>query len=472
MENTVHQNELGFGSSQYTYNGRGVGANTEAPRQQTLWRVNDTYFESPEDRFQKQESPLYEVASSLTCGPLEGAGVPLGMIAFANHLLELFKVRPLSQFANLEDIAHSLLRYLDFQDMYYVLVNMPMELCSGYELTSTFRHKKSGSVLNPEKMEVFRVVHGYDFPQYRDAVSFLDRADVQAVLSGDYVRHSTEGRQVTPTDVRRRLQQIIGGGQGRVAADGRVLEGEWIEEIVYDLQEGYYEGVEFPDAPEDHEKCVEMLETARDQDMLAWKIAVTGFLMWFRSPHAVRYLLDFHPVYQAVLTWDPETQTPVVIEGTQGFAFAYGWDVYTLRELDVEPGVPAGTCAKCRSSLHCSTLVNSYGVLNPTCDCGEAVQILVNSRDDVMYDHHESYSRRQVSKGSLCEQYRARYPGYPRIDYLCFHCFQAAFYRTPQEAKCTRTVCPSLKCPHHVGQAMYIQSLNARRRQSLTHQTS
>ena len=470
MENTTNWNEQSFDSSQFDYVKIQRDSSSNGSRQ-NLWRVNDTYFTSPEERFQKTESPLYEVASSLTCGPLEGAGIPRGMLSFAERLLALFKANPLSPFVTLEDIAYSLLRHLDFSDMYYVLVNMPVELCTGYELTSTFRFKKSGSVLNPSKLEVFKVVEGYSFPQYRDAVSFLERPDVVAVLEGAYVQHASLGRAVTANDVRRRLQRIVGGDSPRSAADGTPLEGEWIEELVYDLQEGHYEGVGTFDTG-DHQRNVDILENARDQDMDSWKIAVTGFLMWLRSPHAIRYLLDFHPIYQAVLEWNAETQQPQVIEGTKGFSFVYGWDVYTLRELDVEPGVAAGTCVMCKGSLHCTELVNSYGVLNPICDCGEAVQLFVESRDDVMYDHHESYRGKQIGRKHLCEQYRARYPGYPRIDYLCHHCFQAAHYKTSREAKCVRTECPNTACSHHVGQAMYIQTLTARRRQSLTHQSS
>lgn len=413
--------------------------------QQNLWKVKDNFVGHPEERFAVAQSPFLEAVSEQGFGPLEASPTPKGLLAFMEDIAEKFSAVP-SKFVGAGDVAWQVMRFLDYTEPYYLLVDCPVQLSIGAQLVNTYRHKKSNSVLPPDKIEIFKVNSGYDFKQFRTAADFLAHPGTVAVLSGQYVKHTGRGDRITRRDLVSTLSEILWGNL-------EFLE-SWVEEWMY----GFYSDLEYDHNLGDDDML--NMRATREQDKPYWYAAAIGALMWFKSPYAVRFLVENHPIYQSLLEWNKQDGRPEVIPSSGGIAIVEGWDILTLGDVYVESGVLAGSCTVCKQSLHCTKLVNSWAVVDPICDCGKPIKIELQDSNEVYYEY--------THKTPECRTYADRHPGYPRVDYVCLHCLFNKMNKLPQETRCGRTTCPNTMCVHHMGQHAYVRGLTKNRTMMLT----
>ena len=416
---------------------------------QSLWRVHsDHYFACPEERFLKGNSPLIEATTSCGDGLLSNyPHLPKGMLTFAGDLAKRFGVTH-SQHVSPGDIGYKLLTHLDFSEPYYVLCDSPVQLNPGAQVGNTYRTKDTKSVLVPDDIEVFQVVEGYDFPQFKAANDLMMHPATQAVLNGQYVKHAKRGDQLTKQDILAKLEAILWGAE-------RYFE-SWIDDWAFD----HYHELSYN--PQTVDEVALETNSIRDLDKDFWHVFAVGCVMWLKSPYSLRYLTESHPVYYAVLGWNKQTNEPEIRPESGGVAVVSGMNIFTLDDLTVETGVTAGSCVICKESLHCTDLVNSWAVVDPICNCGKPIQIRVGYPEEPLHD--------LTHRNHECNEYKAKHPGYPRVDFICQHCLFAKVNKVPMDMPCGRVSCPNTKCLHHAGKQSYVRELTRRRTMMLTHQ--
>jgi hypothetical protein len=415
--------------------------NKHINKSQSLWNVNDSYYDNAEERFMTAPPAFLESVLDGGMGPLETAPVPNGLISFVTDLVKRFGIVP-SNLVEPADVVSRFMSFLDYTEPYYLLAESAVELCPGMNVDNVFRMKKSKTVLPPDKVECFKVNAGFDFPKYKIAEQLLNHPSAQAVLDGKYIRHSKRGDAVTKLDIIRSVCDAVWGNS------------HFIECFVDDWIYSHYESGDLPQSPPDNGRS----------DALFWYVIAIGCLVWFKSPFALKYLIDYHPVYYAVLGWNHDKGHPYVRDGSDGLAVVYGWEIYTMEHLIVETDVRGGSCAVCRQSLHCTKVVNSWAVVDPICSCGRPYKI------DVEDEHEIRYGRDGHHLGE-CEPYKMAHPGFPRVDFICMHCLYNKMNKLPDEMKCGRRECPNVRCVHHLGSSAYVRGLTENRRMLIAHKT-
>jgi hypothetical protein len=409
---------------------------------QTLWKVDDSLIERPELRFKPDTTPFMENILEGGSGPLEGASIPTGLILFTEDLCRMFGVGP-TKYVAVNDVIGVLMSYLDYTEPYYLLVDSLVTVTNG-PLHKTYRREETGSVLAPDKIETFEVQRGYNFPLFDAATKFLALPGTKAILEGKMVMHKQKNVPATKMDILEKLSEILWGSQFWLQYN----VDEWIsnhsDDITYTLeQKGIYN-------PTD-------VDLVLQQSRGLWLVATIASLMWLRSPYSVRFLVDSHPIYWAVLRWDETENKLKIREGSGGEAVVYGWDVYTHAHLNVSENELPGTCCCCGQQLHCTKYVNTNAIMNPICSCGEPLEIEIGSDFERYYNH----SRPE------CEPYHRTYP--PIKAFMCQRCLYVKIYKKPDNTGCGRAGCPNTSCPHHMGKGMFIRELTRNRTAMLPH---
>jgi len=261
------------------------------------------------------------------------------------------------------------------------------------------------------------------------------------VLGGGYVKHKTEGRYLTDDDVLDKLSEILYGDPPSLRSV--------VEEWLFDS----FENLNYRSNLMDEELL--NLDSDRSADTHFWTVCAISVLMWLKSPYAIRFLAEYHPIYGALLEWDEKQGRVVVIPESGGEAIVSGWNVYTRADLNVEENSPPGTCESCKQTLHCTKFINTQALFHPVCSCGQLVPLEENN-----FVGH-AYS-------GACKPYLDQYP--PFDAFVCQRCMHMAVNQlSPGTTKCQRTSCPATTCPHHIGSGAYIRDLTKRRTMMLPH---
>lgn len=407
---------------------------------QTLWQVEDSELYRPGERFIAETSPYVEAIMEQGSGPLENSVVPEGLVAFVQNFVQKLGVDS-SENSTVSSVVHYVLQFLDYEEPYFLFVDMPVQIKSN-QLVQTYRHKKSRSALNPEEVETFQVAHGWDFKPYKQAVALLEHPVTKQILRGEKVL-SAEGKELSREDIVEKLSIMLWGPPGHLTSHVE----DWLYRYYADLPSN---------SPNMEDINLQALEACQRHDMKFWEIASVGCLMWFKSPHALGYLVDYHPIYSAVLQWNKEDRQFQILPSSGGEAVVWGWDVYNHSHLIIEKNEPPGTCESCKVTLHCTKFLNATALFHPVCSCGKPID-------------PEDTRGWQCGYGKDCEKYKKEHPAFDA--FVCQRCIQMALTDPNNRMrKCDRMQCPAFKCPHHAGQAAYIAHLTEKRRLQLTHQ--
>jgi hypothetical protein len=345
-----------------------------------------------------------------------------------------------TEFSDVSGVVHYIISFLDFTEPYFLFVDMPVQVASN-QLKYTYRHKKSGEVLDPIEMETFLVAPKWEFIPYKKALEVLEHPVTKQILRGEQVFNAA-GNSLTKRDVLDKITELVWGPPGHLHAHVE----DWLWRF-YD---------ELPDSlPKMTDDVMQSLDSYQRKDNEFWTVAVVGALLWFKSPHSLRYLTEYHPIYWSVLRWDQEGNRFTVVPYSGGEAVIWNWDVYTHNHLVVEANTPPGTCESCKTTLHCTKYLNATALFHPTCSCGSPV----DPEDVSGWKHGHS---------TQCQPYDTAHPSFAA--FVCQRCIQMAVFDPGNRGrKCSRMECPATQCPHHAGQAAYIAHLTNRRRMLLTH---
>lgn len=410
---------------------------------QNLWNVNHANFHKPGERFINKGSVYTESISNCGRGPLEGAPLPRGMMKFVEHLVSKFRVVP-TKFTSVSDVAWRVLTFLDYTEPYYLFYNSCVQLVPN-QLKYTYRHKHSGSVLPPDSIEVFEIMPGWKFQPFKTAWDLLNHPTTDMVIRGEFIKHSKRGDAVTTTDITNKLSALVWG------------DPEFIESWINEWLMHHYQDVEFDATLPDDE--VQSLESFMDKDAEFWRIVALACLLWFRSEHALPFLIEFHPIYGSILGWAKDAKIPhsYIEPESGGEAIVYKWDVYTHKHLIVEKNAPPGSCDSCHQALHCTKVINAQAINHPICSCDKEIDIM-----DVNFQKHG------YGLNSTCSPYREQHP--PIAAFGCQRCLGMLLKnRTPDMACEHSPLCPNTGCQWHGGAGLYLRNLTERRKMLLTH---
>jgi hypothetical protein len=407
----------------------------------SLWQVNDKFVDNPTERFaEKTEFPFLDQAvEAYGAGPLETAAIPAGLKNFCLDFCKKFGCGP-SEWAGVEDVIWNVFTHLDYTDPYFLFTDTAVQV-SQEHLKYVFKLKDTGSVMPADKIESFQVMRGWDFWPYAKSKELMFHAGTQAVLAGQQIMHKTQNRPVDKSDIIMKLGDILYG------------RSHMFPDIVEDWIFHYYDGLRYDRRTD--EAFVNSLDSISAHDWLFWQVTTVATMLWLKSPHAIPWLIDIHPVYWAVLRISDETNRAIIAPGTNGVAIAHGWDIYTLEHFDVVKVEP-GTCGCCGSTVHCTKYVNVAAINADICTCQKAVDI-----EDVDLEEHNH---------SACNFYR--HNNRPVKDYLCLRCLEVGLTNKTRgehnqlgdERKCGRMSCPAFgRCKHHPGREAYVQSLTQNR---------
>jgi hypothetical protein len=217
--------------------------------------------------------------------------------------------------------------------------------------------------------------------------------------------------------------------------------------------ENYYDDMIY-DSSYTPEEVIEIRD-AKDSDFPFWAAVVTGMMTWLKSPHGLKFLMQYHPIYYELLRWDEDRQTVAVERGTDGWAVVDGWTIYTANDLDLLPTVAPGTCCVSGQPLHCTKRVNVKAIMKP-CYCGNG------SRD--MFD--EDYYSNPAHRTDLCKKWEQENP--PQMVFVSYAALDNILAKRDSKTKCERTSCPNTKCSYHIGDWARVRSLTANRINMLT----
>jgi hypothetical protein len=405
--------------------------------QQTLWKVDHSQFGRENVRFEESHMNMYERLAEMEGGALTGAPIPKGMVKFVEHFIEKFGVlrTPLS---DPRTLCGYVLECMDIIEPYELMNKMPLELTAN-NMTSTYRNKETGSVLDPLNTEVFIVNPNHKFEEYHQAMAVFNHPSTAKVFAGEQVWSDQSKKVVTTRDIVRHIAGIVWNG------------GDELEEHTFHWLQNAYSEVAFDVMQNEPEMNISESHYFQ-HDELFWNLGVVAAMTWIRSPYSLPYLCDFHPIYSSVLRFNHNTNKPEIEPGSGGEAIIHYWEVYSLKHLDVERHKIPGTCDNCHSALHCTVMVNARAVAHPVCSCGERV----DPRDFEFYGHHGKSVRD-------CAPYLSEHR--PIRAFGCRRCLGILMEgRTPDQPCPESPRCPNTQCSHHAGASLVIKNMNEKRR--------
>lgn len=409
-----------------------------------LWAVNDKQFETPTyERFRQTQDQLYEAT-------VEGYGhgvfesIPEralgGMKKFVQDFLKFMGYPEIPEFS-VDNQVSCFLNYLDYYDLYFIFYDTAVQLSSDNG-RMTYTEKLSGSTLDPERMEIFKVQEGWKFWPYQRYMDLIRTPEIQAFAKGARPFNKKEGRPITRSDVLAVLAEPVIGSYN-------YFEGHISETLQWIFEEQQF-------AAESVEACADWGDIwgFALESTMATTIACAAYL---KSPMAIKLLSYYHPVYYEVLDWDEDQNHPVIRPGTEGECVVSGIQVYTLKTLVKHESTPPGTCRKCSDTLHCTKYVDANALIWKVCSCGDYLDPA-----DVTRSRHMSPS---------CQIAYKEHP--PIASFVCFRCAESHVKYAnpadiPPQLKCSRGMCPNTQCQHHLGDAFRKHELNQRRRLLLT----
>ena len=416
-----------------------AGQERDHKYRQSLWEVHDDLLDAaPEDRFRRTRgvSPLCEaVIESGADGPLSCAPITEGLKHYVEHAARLAGC-PGAEYAACEDVITRVFWFLDYTEPYFLFWDAPVEVSSDH-LNRIYK-TKNGETLDPEKVECFKVVPGYGFDRFKKFDAALNHAVTQAVSRTGVFVHYDGRTTTTRRDVLKGLGEILFGTHYAAFVDHFIEE--WLLAYYDDLEEHMridQEGERFD------------TEAAMENDRDFWYVVALASLAWLLSPHALRFLIEYHPIYDAVLAWNTERNHPVV-SPDGGEAVVHEWDIFPASKLHVIEAAP-GTCERCKEDLHCTKYLNARALFQNDCSCS------VQDADPVDTDFY-------------AHDWDCRIKTTAFFAFVCHKCV-ADTVTGSEQPKCPRAICPALRCPWHLGADFRARALTARRTRLLTAST-
>lgn len=401
---------------------------------QSLWYVDDGELHDPGERFISECRPLVEQIMEGGEAPLETAPIPGGLVKFVDTFVRDMRIIP-TELSSVEDVVSAFMTFLDYTEPYYLFVDSAVQIISN-ELKSTYRHRKSGSVLPAEEVETFKVIEGWSFEPYQKIVQVLSHPATRQLILGEAVYRPSTGERLTKEDILCKLDEIL------------YWDTECFAMYVTDILARHYGNM--PNQSMD-DVMIRSLDSYQARDHLFWYAAFVGCMLWTRSPFALPFLVEYHPIYSSLLYLDTNRQVQYV-PNSGGEAVIWNWDVYTHEHLIVEANTPPGTCESCKQTLHCTKYVNARALFAPTCSCGGTIDV-------------EDHNLRNHGYSERCRPYKEANP--PFNAYVCQRCLNMAIHKLHNTIRCGRAKCPATSCPHHAGKGAYVAELSKQRRMSL-----
>lgn len=428
---------------------------------QRLWEVDDRLAgKDREEKFSRTRDSLYEATiEAYGQGPFEtwhdsGHGGPKPMMKFVSDFLEFLKLGSVP-WLEVSDMTAMALRYLDYSDMYFLFYDTAVQAVPDV-MNVTYIDKVTGANLDPTRIEVFRVVNGWDFKPYRSFMEVMKHSVVQAWGRGEKIRHPNGERDLNIDDI---LEKVCGVVSGRY---------DWLQEHVGEQLSDYVENVVF-DANIDDTKAAEIRDTQEQAFQLTSAAWIATFA-WLKSPMGLEYLIRMHPVYGALLDWDYDRNHATLDPTANGEAVIYGWQILTAKTVQKIENQPAGTCRNCGNSQHCTKMVNSTAVKHKVCSCGELVDPMPTGAHR---DADSEWSwRPNAHTKEVCSQYWKQNPPVPA--FICHRCLELNLRfdggaNAPTDYRCSRAICPNTGCGFHMGINYRLHALNERRKTMLPH---
>ena len=424
-----------------------------------LFDVDDNELRSPGRRFvDGKEEPFFYTDAAMNAGGIfHNSYLPQGLLNFIKGAVSKFNLTH-SEFLDERDAAYEAMSYIDYYYPYYVLDDAPVQI-SQKHLQYTFKLESSHrgrAILNPSKIESFEFVPDYNYSTYSEWLRFISSPAVNEILLRGYAE--INGQRKTIEDLYQRWASIIG------------VELEIAEDVLINHYDFKGRGVAAAD------KDLMDPDTIRQMDKPFFMICYLTALTWMKSPKAMSFLVEEHPVYREILMveFDPIHKKEVIDQRTglpkislrypdkmlSNVVIAADWTLLSANDLEVIPNQKPGTCMSCGNILHCTKYVNASAIDNPICSCGKVVEV-----DDVDGDVH-GYS-------SNCSAYQNAHP--LNVGFMCIRCLRVRLENASRpehsklgsEAGCARFECPNYYCTFHAGRKAYVNELTKKRVQSL-----
>lgn len=425
---TTHPSEDNFSDT------TGTGAAHIGGR--VLWNVDHRLANNPSLQFQQDTSPLFDhIIETGGDSPMSRVPIPQGLVRFLEQkFLPVFNLAP-SKYSPIQDVIKYVWQYLDYEEPYFYFIDMPVQLTQS-TLQYTFRHKKTGSVLDPKKTEVFEVMRGWEFKPYWAVHDIVTHEVTKRVMAGERLPHATEPRYLNVDDILTKIAAVVYGGYDWFRGTVEQWIWNYSEDLIFDARTG------------SNPQLVDEIETSLQADMYFWYVVTLGTMAWLKSPHGLKFLAQYHPVYYEVLEWDEDVEKIVISKDTGGIAIVEGWSIFTLRDVLMEVSEPPGTCCILKQQLHCVKLVNVPAVKSRVCYCGKELEILAG---DYYGDHYTP----------ACTQWRREHP--QQDAFVSYGAMYNLLSGLDASTKCPDHKCPNTKCNLHAGNYMRIRALTEQR---------
>lgn len=418
----------------YTHHGHRAGIQHHSK----LWDVDDTCLFNPESKHTKCHSAIAEfTVEQWGYYQFDNAKIPKAMVEFVTRFVRMLGVES-SKYSDIDDVCNIMVARIEWMEPYFFLCDMLINM-SHNELKHTYRHRATGDILDPSKIETFQIDRTWDFKPYHAVRKILEHPDMVRFINSDYVPTNYRSREEALMALLDRISNIVWGRYN------------WLDDLVEEVLDQQIENLAYDHKINDDD---ELLRARRDlaDDRLFWIAGTLGVMTWLKGPQALPFLVTHHIVYDQLLCLNdngsvspwPDTGDEVIIDGQ---------DIYTHKQLEFLPNRRPDTCVCCGAEVHCTKMVNLTALKFPLCSCGETLDPL---RDDV-YGYHD---RRD------CQPYRQRYPS--RRGFVCQRCIFVTVNNLADYTKCGRALCPATKCPHHMGNAARVAALTKQRTNQLT----
>ena len=408
-----------------------------------LWAVEDNFIAHPECKIQKNTSPYIEATvESWGTYQFENAKAPPDMLAFVEMFVRMLGIVP-SQYSTVHGLCNDVMRHLEYSQPYYFTIDMPISLLNDAELTNTYRHRATGHMLDPSRIEIFQYVRGWEFTPYNVVKNMLEHPGMQHFLRSGQLPPMYKTREEALVSILNKVSEVVYGRFG------------WLEEFVEEVVGHHEEALIYDTHPATEIDRGEISDHL-SRDWLFWLAGSLAVMTWFRGPKALPFLIQYHILYDQLLEYDDTAGTVREWAGTGGEAIVDCTNVYTHKQVEKVANRLPDTCSCCNVSTHCTKYLNLSAIQFPTCSCGQPVDPF---ETDNAYSGHSRLD---------CRPYASSYP--IKAGYLCQRCLFKAINRIPGEVQCGRAACPATKCQHHMGIDYRLRALTQQRTHQLTSQ--
>lgn len=406
-----------------------------------LWNIDDRLIDQPGRKFAKGGSPLIDATlEQWGCYQFDSAQTPDSLIEFVDRLVKYLDLSH-SKWVSVKDACDRVLHRIEYTEPYFFLVDTLIQLEHDENIT-TYRHRKTGDVMDPTRMEIFRVRPDWDFKPFKIIDGFLSDKRVEMFLRHNHIPSGFRDRNEALISIYKKMAEVIWGAY------------EGVEWLVEEMLENFAETTIYDSNLADDPHAREDLHSSIGRDYMFWMGCTLATMIWFKSPRALPFLVRHHVIYAELIDFD-DNGRPIINPGTGAEAIIEGANVYTHLQLERIENRAPDTCSSCGTSMHCTKYVNMTALTHNKCSCGEYIDPL--DTGDLAMNH---FGRRD------CQEYVRKYPA--KHGYLCQRCMFTRINQMDPDIPCGRATCPATKCPNHQGQWARLRALTQQRTRQLT----